>query len=190
MKLNLGSGISGSDALNIIAPPTIQYEINEKEKKIHITTIINQQEWKNIDICKDYKAHEHYDISEGIREADESIEEIWMGDFFEHLLRLKAKFVMQECFRVLKSGGQLRISLPDMAIVMPLWLKGEKEDDCAQLIWGDQDELYQKNSIPSSHFHGYTERSLTKLVTSVGFKNIKRIGIHKNWCELAIEAYK
>lgn len=171
MKLNLGSGISGSNALNIITS--------------------DQHDWKSIDICENYKADEHYDISTGIKEQDNSVEEIWMGDFFEHLLRIKAVFVITECYRVLKYGGKIQVSVPDMAIVMPKWLQFSGENlNCSELIWGDQDELYQRNSIPSSHFHGYTEVSLTKLLKSIGFKEVNRIGIHRNWCELAVEAYK
>jgi predicted SAM-dependent methyltransferase len=171
IKLNLGSGISGPMALNVIT--------------------MNQSEWKSIDICAAYNPHECYDISNGIKEPDDSIEEIWMGDFFEHLLRLKDIFVIKECFRVLKSGGKIQISVPDMAIIMPKWLESDGENtDYSELIWGDQDGMYQRNSIPSSHFHGYTENSIKKLLTNTGFKDIKRIGIHKHWCELAVEAYK
>jgi predicted SAM-dependent methyltransferase len=168
-KLNLGSGISGPAALNVIT--------------------LNQAGWKSIDICADYDPHECYDITTGIREEDGTIEEIWMGDFFEHLLRLKAQFVIRECFRVLRIGGHIRISVPDMAIVMPRWLATSGAEG-TELIWGDQDETYQKNSIPSSHFHDYTEQSLIKLLKSVGFREVKRVGIHKNWCEFAVEAYK
>jgi glycosyltransferase involved in cell wall biosynthesis len=185
VKLNLGSGISGLKALDIIT----MVPVGVKNNQMLYTN--DQSGWKNIDMCADYNPHECYDLSQGIKEEDNSIEEIWMGDFFEHLLRIKSEFVIKECFRVLKPGGRLRMSLPDMAIVMPLWLKeDEKQSEYSQLIFGDQDELYQKNSIPSAHFHGYTENSLKKMLSSVGFKDIKRIGIHKNWCELAIEAYK
>ena len=109
MKLNLGSGISGLDALDIVAR--------------------DHSDWKSIDICEGYPADEHYDISTGIREKNNSIDEIWMGDFFEHLLRIKAKFVMEECFRVLKHNGRMRMSVPDMAVVMPLWLAYNLQQD-------------------------------------------------------------
>lgn len=189
MKLNLGSGIGEYAGLHVIT--------------------LDHTGWKNIEICESYPAHEHYDITTGIREPDNSVEEIWMGDFFEHLLRLKAKFVMQECFRVLQKDGRLRISVPDMAIVMPLWLAHNAQYDyppviitgasllnktfVSQLydcIWGGQDEQNQINSIPDSHFNGYTEKSLKTLMKSVGFTVINRISIHGIWYELALDAYK
>lgn len=189
MKLNLGSGINGVASLNVIT--------------------MDQTGWKFIDICKDYPAHEHYDITTGIREEDNTIEEIWMGDFFEHLMRKNAKFVIQECFRVLKKDGKLRVSVPDMAVVMPLWLAHNTQLDCAPsfingaplfndtfvmlldgCIWGGQDDLHGKNCEADTHYNGYTEKSLKKLAKLVGFSNINRISIHGTWFELAIEAYK
>jgi predicted SAM-dependent methyltransferase len=176
MKLNLGSGRSGLAALNVIS--------------------LDHIGWKSIDICKDFDTNngffECYDISQGIRESDNSIEEIWMGDFFEHLLRLKAIFVMQECHRVLQPNGRLRLSVPDMAKAMPLWLasEGEAQYQYSRLIWGEQDEMHQQNSIPDSHFYGYTEKSLKKLISSVGFNKVDRISIHNVWFELAIDAHK
>src|ERR1700722_7231417 len=86
-KLNLGSGINGAAAMTDIT--------------------FDQREWKNIDICPSYETHECYDISKGIHEADNSIEEIWMGDFFEHILRARSSFLLGECYRVLKPHGRL-----------------------------------------------------------------------------------
>ena len=172
MKLNLGSGINDIYAL--------------------LATNPTNGDWKNIDICAKYNPNECYDISTGIREKDNSIDEIWMGDFFEHLLRLKAKFVMQECFRVLEKGGKLRISVPDMEVVMPIWLNGNEEEkfQMGRLIWGEQDEKNQHNCIPDSHFYGYTESSLKQLILSCGFEQVNRISIHGLWFELAFEAFK
>jgi ubiquinone/menaquinone biosynthesis C-methylase UbiE len=189
VKLNLGSGINGHAALNVIS--------------------LDHTGWKNIEIQEAYKADEHYDITTGIREPDNSVEEIWMGDFFEHLLRLKAKFVMSECYRVLQPGGRLRMSVPDMSIVMPLWLAIEGRYEWAPLIangapvfnptfvqelydciWGGQDRSNQVNSLYDSHFNGYTEKSLQMLMFGAGFTKMNRIGIHRTWYELAMEAYK
>ena len=172
-KLNLGSGINGYQAMTDIT--------------------LDQREWKNIDICATYNPHECYDISQGLHEKNNSIEEIWMGDFFEHILRARTSFLLGECYRVLKPHGRIRISVPDMELAMKKWLESEdsvEQYDVSNLIWGDQDEINSKNIYPSCHLHGYTEKSLKELMTSVGFIDIKRVSVNKMWFELAMEGYK
>lgn len=189
MKLNLGSGINGHAALNVIT--------------------LDHTDWKNIEIQTSYEADEHYDFTAGIREPDSSIDEIWMGDVLEHIMKDKTSFVIKECYRVLKPNGKLRISVPDMAIAMPLWLAHNTQVDCPPIfingkplfdkrfeeelydcIWGGQDRSNQVNSLYDSHFNGFTEKSLKKVITSVGFRIVNRISIHGTWYELAVEAYK
>jgi Methyltransferase domain len=171
MKLNLGSGISGALALNVIA--------------------LDHTGWKNIDICPENNPHECYDITTGIREADDSVEMIWMGDFLEHLMRVKSEFVLKECYRVMQSGGKIIVSVPDMEVVMPLWLKSNGEDtEHAQLIWGCQGGKFMRNALAQSHFNGFTKESLASRLKEAGFTKTARIGVHKHWCELAMEAYK
>jgi hypothetical protein len=169
MKLNLGSGITSVASLNVIA--------------------LDQTGWKHIDICAAYNPHECYDITTGIREQDNSVEEIWMGDFFEHIMRKHTKFLLQECCRVLQPGGRLRISVPDMEQIMPKWLKNGEDESGS--IWGGQGDAHDgTNAIADTHFNGYIEVSLKKLLLSAGFKTINRIRIHIHSCELSVEAYK
>lgn len=66
--------------------------------------------WKNIDISKDVKTDECYDIQKGIKEKDDSVEEIFAGCVLEQVDNLV--FVMNECHRALKKGGVLRGYVP------------------------------------------------------------------------------
>lgn len=171
MKLSLGSGINARESLRIITNTPMA--------------------WKCIDICKHYATDECYDITEGIREADGTVDEIWMGDFLEHIVRAKTAFVLAECFRVMQKGGTLRISVPDMAKTLPLWLQADGIDEgSARLIWGDQDTLTGRNVIPDSHFNGFTENSLKKLLVEAGFAQVHRTSYHGVWFELAMEVVK
>ena len=162
MRLNLGSGVSGY-----------------------------RPGWKNIDIWSDFNPDECYDVSEGIREPDDSVDEIFMGDFLEHIQYAKTGFVLKECFRVLKRGGVIRISVPDMAKAMPLWLHARGLNrDLSMLIWGQQGTVIGSNFIHDSHFNGFTEASLRKALEQQGLKSIKRVGINNTWFELGMEATK
>ena len=169
IKLNLGSGISGAAALNIIT--------------------LDHTGWKHIDICSAYNPTECYDISQGIKEDNNSVKEIWMGDFFEHLLRLQAIFVARECYRVLQIGGKVNVCVPNIEEAMRRFLASDGEQ-YGDLIWGQQDEINGKNCIPDCHKYGYTESSLIKLFKSVGFNDVKRVSIHNQWFELSICATK
>lgn len=168
-KLCLGSGISYHAALAVVTS--------------------EPAEWKCVDVCAHYQAEEHYDFSEGIREPDSSVEKIWMGDSFEHVFHHKAKHVLAECHRVLVPEGQLLLSVPDMEICMKRFLDSGGQD-AKELIWGQQDELTGRNSFPDSHYNGFTERSLERMLLEVGFHDIRRTGVHKTWFELAMVAYR
>ena len=162
MRLNLGSGISGY-----------------------------RPGWKNIDIFPGFNPDECYDVSEGIREEDSTADEILMGDFLEHIQYAKTNFVLKESYRVLKSGGVIRISVPDMEKVMPLWLRQKGMDlGLTMLIWGQQGTVIGSNFIHDSHFNGFTEASLKKVLEDVGFRDVKRTSINRTWFELAMEAWK
>ncbi len=74
---------------------------------------IHLDDCKNIDISKTAKADEVYDVSTGIREEDDSCEEIICGCMLEQLETNKDfVFVLNECWRVLKSEGILRGYVP------------------------------------------------------------------------------
>lgn len=175
-KLNLGSGYSGNDAL---------YVITQTQKN---------DEWTHVDVCPLYQYGPNfqcYDFSEGIREPDNSVTHIWMGDAFEHVFKHRARKVLEECFRVLASGGQLLVSVPDMGRAMSKWLAADGDDPaCADLIWGQQDERDQKNCGPDSHHFGFTQNSLGKLFKSAGFVGIERVKVHDTWYELAMSGRK
>lgn len=189
MKLNLGSGINHHASLNVIT--------------------LDHRDWKFIEVQEKYPADEHYDFTTGIREVDNTVDEIWMGDVLEHIFKHKTQFVLNECHRVLVSGGKLKISVPDMAVAMPLWLAHNAQMEVAPVfingkplfderaveelydcIWGGQDRSNQVNSYYDSHFNGFTEKTLKKSLIKAGFSKVERISIHGTWYELAIEATK
>jgi predicted SAM-dependent methyltransferase len=170
MKLNLGSGGTGKEAIRVIDR-------------------FNVDDWKSVDICAEFKPDECYDITEGIREETGSVERIWMGDFIEHVAWPKVTYVIAECFRVLQSGGVLLISTPDMARVMPKWLENPTPD-LSCLIHGQQGETVGHNEWPDAHKSGFTERSLSKLLTTAGFVHVERIEIHPVWYDLGMRAVK
>jgi len=70
-------------------------------------------DWVGIDIV-DFGQEYVFDIEkEGLRRfSNESVEQILANDFLEHIGPDRVIFVMNECWRVLKRGGEFRISVP------------------------------------------------------------------------------
>jgi ubiquinone/menaquinone biosynthesis C-methylase UbiE len=66
--------------------------------------------FKNIDVSPIVNPDECYDIQNGIQEKDDSVDEIFAGCVLEQVDDLG--FVMNECWRVLKTDGVLRGYVP------------------------------------------------------------------------------
>ena len=71
--------------------------------------------YKNIDMAKDVTADEYYDFRKGIKELDNSVDEIWADNVMEHICE-EFIFVMNECWRVLKPEGILHVRVPDATV--------------------------------------------------------------------------
>jgi ubiquinone/menaquinone biosynthesis C-methylase UbiE len=120
---------------------------------------------------------------------DNSVDFIYIGQAIEHIHYFKqAPQLMQECFRMLRPGGIIRITTPDLSKLLtayhtnnmeifnaeqpnfykalprqaqlPLILFGASGDNCTQ-------------SHYEGHFFIYTEVTMTKLLKDAGFKDIE-----------------
>jgi len=67
--------------------------------------------WINIDI-KDYGQEIVRDITRGLPFDDNSVDEIYSCHFFEHLNGDDVRWVLEECYRVLKPGAEIFIRVP------------------------------------------------------------------------------
>lgn len=180
MKLNLGSGYSGNDALFVL------------------TGRRQHPDWICVDVAEHYRdaakgcaRFDCYDFSEGIREQDASIELVWLGDTLEHVYKHRCDFVLSECFRVLQPGGRILISVPDAAAAMAAFLESDGEDQGAlDLIHGQQDARDGKNCGPDSHYNSFTEGSLRRKLQAAGFVDVERTGVHRVSWELAMTGRK
>jgi len=73
--------------------------------------------YKNIDISNKVKADEYYDICKGIKEKDNSIDEILAEGVLEQISSNEQfVFVLNECHRVLKTDGILIGQVPSTSL--------------------------------------------------------------------------
>jgi SAM-dependent methyltransferase len=66
------------------------------------------------------------DLNKGIPHPDESVDAIYSSHFLEHLWPEQAEFIVQECHRVLKPGGTLRLVVPDLELIARKYLEGDR----------------------------------------------------------------
>jgi predicted SAM-dependent methyltransferase len=126
---------------------------------------------------------EQHDLRKGFPQyADNSVDAIYGGQMIEHLQpHTEAPAFLAECYRMLKPGGRIRLTTPDLNALIEGWrfnkldeLEAEQpafykgalpEDQLAYIMYGagGTAERYE------GHQHLYTMRSLGKRLRVAGF---------------------
>lgn len=80
-------------------------------------------DWINLDLVSMDPAVTACDLSRGIPLPDGSCAVVYHSHVLEHLRRQEAPFFLQECARVLKPGGIIRVAVPDLEAICRLYLE-------------------------------------------------------------------
>ena len=166
--------------------------------------------WVNIDLNNKCKTDLNIDITKGLPFETESIEAIVTNHFLEHLKPKDAFNFLQDSYRVLQTGGIIRISVPDLEMIIKDYLESKKTGVVVG-YWNTHPEEYQNacqmfNAAVDclrldGHFYTYDEEDLFLKLNNAGFKKITRTEYGKgseifNGCDpnrancLVIEAIK
>ena len=106
LKLNIGCGTSGIDGwVNIDNSPSILLSRLPLGRQIFRTP-----DWP--------RGVRRADVRKRIPFPDSSVSCIYSSHTFEHFTYEESRAVAQECFRVLRLGGILRIVVPDLGIMV------------------------------------------------------------------------
>jgi predicted SAM-dependent methyltransferase len=98
---------------------------------------------------------------------DNSVDEILTHHTLEHIEHFKTENVVREWHRVLKPGGVLIITVPDMEKVYAKWIK----DDSLQSYW--YYAIWGWQRWPGYfHYTGFTKSRMKKLLKNVGFSKV------------------
>ena len=125
------------------------------------------------------------DVRKGLKFDDMSVDCIYTSQMIEHLHRDDTIFVLQECYRVLKKGGILRVAVPDLKIYTREYMNAEnsfnnndnpaadKFMDALMLQGiGDNRPLFYK-LMCKRHQWVYDFKSLAKRLYDCGFSKVK-----------------
>lgn len=111
----------------------------------------------------------HHDLAHGVPLADSTADFVYSSHFMEHLLRKDAENFLRESYRVLKSGGTLRIVVPDLEYAVSLYSAGEKEEMLKQYFFVEDDGSYY-----ARHKYMYDFPMLKEALEKVGFQAVRR----------------
>ncbi len=80
-------------------------------------------DWLNLDIVAASPDVIAADLRAGVPLPDDSYDVVYHCAILEHMRPDEARFFMGECFRVLKTGGILRVGVPDLEEITRLYLQ-------------------------------------------------------------------
>ena len=128
-----------------------------------------------------------------------SLEEIYTGHFLEHLNQQEGQVFVQECWRCLKPGGKLTLVTPDMRQIMTHWLRRDHTRVLLGSEWREVDDLDDvcQSFLYGEHQWAYDYESLSRLLTSTGFRNLREINRYRDprvaapaWFQVGVEGVK
>ncbi len=98
-------------------------------------------DWCNLDVRAADSEVMEFDIRHGLPFADESFDVVYHSHVLEHLTAADGERLMQECRRVLRPGGVLRVVVPDLETIAALYLEklrradAHREETVADYLW-------------------------------------------------------
>lgn len=110
----------------------------------------------------------HHNLAYGIPLQNEAADFVYSSHFLEHLDRVSGHRLVEECFRVLKPNGVLRIAVPDLEHAWEMYRRGEKERMVNDFFFGDD------SGGLGQHRYAYDCEMLTSLLRDIGFVDIER----------------
>jgi len=122
----------------------------------------------NIDIRGDVNPDIIDDICVLKKFKKNSINEIYACHVLEHINKANFKKVLNRWYEVLKPNGILKVCVPDLQAICEHYIFHKNLDILIGLLYGGQRHPYD------FHYIGWDEKTLTKDLSSIHFKNIKR----------------
>jgi SAM-dependent methyltransferase len=117
---------------------------------------------------------------------DMSLDYIFSEHQIEHIAEEEARAMLRECFRVLRSGGRIRIATPDLAAVVGLYQAPLGPQALHYIDWvmekidrkvgAETFRCYVVNQMFNAYRHRfiYDAETLTELLRDVGFVEVTR----------------
>jgi SAM-dependent methyltransferase len=83
-------------------------------------------DWTNIDLESTDPSVQQHDITKGLPFEDQKYDAVYHSHVLEHLDPTDGDRLLEECYRVLKPGGVLRIVIPNLEQIATLYLENHR----------------------------------------------------------------
>jgi len=156
--------------------------------KLHFVGKQVKEGWKILNIQAAPGVDYIGDISDLSQFANGSIEEIYASHVLEHARQPDIPATLEGLFRVLKWGGKLKVSLPDIdvlcKIIIDPALSTEHRIAYLGMVFGGQTDAYDY------HYFGWTYDIMRHFCTEAGFGDVERVvsfGLFSDTNEILVE---
>jgi predicted SAM-dependent methyltransferase len=131
--------------------------------------------WANVDFNGNAHVLEH-DLTRTLPLAAKSIEFIYTEHFIEHVTREQAVSFLSDCFRVLKPGGTIRISTPNLRRLIDDYLTGP-QPEWNMWDWAPKTSCQMINAGMRlwGHVFIYDSDEMNLVLTEAGFREMNRV---------------
>ena len=172
------------------------YLSSHRIKKLHLGCGKNDLNgWLNTDLREDKQRRIIFlDVTKKFPFVSSIIDYVFSEHLIEHLKYRDGEKMVRECFRVLRPGGKMRVSTPDLKFLIDLYLARKKSDLQKKYItWAvnaflTDFEIYSDTFVINNFFYNwghrfiYDYKTLKNLLRGCGFKNIRRFELGKSNC--------
>ena len=110
----------------------------------------------------------YFDLRNGAPFRDESMKYLYTAHFLEHLTKEDAEYFLLDCFRALRSGGLLRVGVPDLDVAMTQFKQGDEEEVLKRFFYNADFRDF------SSHKYNYNFNTMYRVLAKIGYVEISR----------------
>jgi predicted SAM-dependent methyltransferase len=153
-----------------------------------------QNGWLTIDILPGCDIQ--MNLLEKLPFPDNSVDKIYSSHFLEHFLTKDIKFILLECYRVIKPGGVISSCVPDASIYIQAYINNKDLDSKtwfpyipAADINSRIDYINYMGHMNGEHKHMFDLENLIAIHKSCGFEKVKQRPFNPN-IDLEVRDYE